>query len=421
LWNCFFWYGGNDDRKMMNTLRLLCRLVDETFPLPGRFRVRLPGDVAELSRLLTSARQERGAGYLNRPNLLQAYLRYFLPWNVFRLLKLFEGLSRENSGALFTPAGGALTGGALIGGVITDLGSGPLTLPIALWAAFPALRRTELEFRCVDRSAPALEAGRSVFDVFRRASDEDSARANLWKIKTIHDAIDAPIRGGQAKLVCALNVFNETRRGALPDAGAKKAAALLDKLCSEDGLILVMEPGVPQSGAFIAALRNGLLERGRNIAAPCPHGGPCPMPGGTPGSGPRGERRGKAKWCHFAHNTESAPPELRRLSAAAGIPKERAVFSYLLTAPPAAPAPAPNTARVRVVSDAFPVSAGEKRQDAGWGRYGCCEKGLILLTGGRADINAAASGALLEVSLPVNEKQRDGKTGALAVELPRSP
>jgi hypothetical protein len=208
----------------------------------------------------------------------------------------------------------------------------------------------------------------------------------------------------------------------LPDAAAfadaEKAAALLDRLCSREGSILVMEPGVPQSGAFIAALRNGLMERGRNIAAPCSHNGLCPMPGGTRRSGPHGERREKAKWCHFAHNTEGAPPELHRLSVSAGIPKERAVFSYLLTASPAMPGipAAPDISHVRVVSDAFPVPIVGKCRDAGWGRYGCCEKGLVLLTGTRADIDAAASGTLLEVSFGADER-RDPKTGALVAEL----
>ena len=41
-------------------------LIDKVFLLPERFRVGLPWDVAELSRLLTSGRPERGPAYLER-------------------------------------------------------------------------------------------------------------------------------------------------------------------------------------------------------------------------------------------------------------------------------------------------------------------------------------------------------------------
>jgi len=41
-------------------------LVDKTFPLPRRFMSGLTGDVADLSRLLTSGRGERTQDYLNR-------------------------------------------------------------------------------------------------------------------------------------------------------------------------------------------------------------------------------------------------------------------------------------------------------------------------------------------------------------------
>ena len=71
-----------ETRRLMDGIPAL---IEKTFPLPGRFRSALPSDVAELSRLLTSGRGERGLSYLGRPNLLSAYLRYFLPWNLYRL------------------------------------------------------------------------------------------------------------------------------------------------------------------------------------------------------------------------------------------------------------------------------------------------------------------------------------------------
>jgi hypothetical protein len=133
-------------------------LIDKTFPMPGRFRSTLPSDVAELSRLLTSGRGERGLSYLGHPSLLSAYLRYFLPWNLYRLCRLLPGLNLNFAAD----------------DRIIDLGCGPLTFAAALWISCPQLRTVPLEFHCIDRSGPALDAGRKFFAAIAASSQEDN-------------------------------------------------------------------------------------------------------------------------------------------------------------------------------------------------------------------------------------------------------
>jgi hypothetical protein len=420
---------------MHGALQELLQLIEAAFPVPGRFRPGLPGDVAELSRLLTRSRSDRKGGYLNQPKLLSAYLRYFLPWNVFRLHRLFS----FGAGGPSTAAGEALPLGLTGGSAITDIGSGPLTLPAALWLFRPELRGLNLEFRCVDKSGSALEAGKQLLGALAAAGG-----GGAWKIRTIHGPLDTPIRGEGAALVTAVNVFNEVYRfddspRELSLAG-ERAAELLERSSAREGSILVMEPGVPGSGAFIAALRNALLKRGRKITAPCTHGGPCPLPGeGRGGEVPPGSRAhsrpfpgpaaggrrtagGRAKWCHFAFDTTEAPVELHRLSAAAGIPKERAAFSFLL-AGPAGKAPelpggeTPDPPVVRILSDPFPLrefsaAAGRAGQ---WGRYGCSDRGLVLVAGNRDETERAGPGTM---GAAVLTDLRDPKTGAPVAALP---
>ena len=375
----------------------LLSAIEKTFPIPGRFRSKLPKDIAELSRLLTSARGERENSYLNQPKLLSAYLRYFLPWNVFRLNKIF----------MLTTLPALSDGDA-----ITDLGSGPLVLPIALWLAFPRLRRTELEFRCVDKSAAALEAGYKLFKELSAAGSDLTA----WKIKIIHDSMEKPVRGKAAKLAAALNVFNEISGSSnKTEHNAEKAAALLSKLCADNGSIFVMEPGNPQGGTFIAALRASLLEKGHFPFAPCTHAGPCPLLQDTVG---------KAKWCHFAHKTnietktKAVPAALHKLSAAAGIPKERAAFSFLLTDRTDRHISTVPQLRIRIISDVFSVSLG--RKNINMGCYGCSEIGLVLVAGNKTKLNAVSFGSLLELPFPKDEqsdKQWDSKSGAMVVYI----
>jgi hypothetical protein len=389
--------------ELCRALERALALVDELFPLPGRFRAGLPRDVAELSRLLTGARGERDEAYLGQPPLLSAYLRYFLPWNLYRLSRLLPSLPLALSP----------------GDALTDLGSGPLTLPLGLWLFRPELREMPLEVRCLDRTGAGLEAGKKLFSAL-------AGPRCPWTIRTIRASLGAPIRGPRAALVTAVDLFTETLRG-IPAASvralaqnAEKQGRLLSAVASETGSILVLEPGIPQSGAFIAALRGALLSLGRPPLAPCLHAEPCPLPGGPRTGSGAGNAAGSAagKWCHFAFGAEGAPPGLRRLSAAAGLPKERVVLSFLLAGPRGNPsrkdAPCldepPPELPVRIISDAFPVPPG-----GGYGRYGCSRRGLVLVAGPRGEMEGRVSGTAL-YPVPGRRERRDPKSGALVLE-----
>jgi hypothetical protein len=220
-----------------------------------------------------------------------------------------------------------------------------------------------------------------------------------------------------------VNVFNELYQD-LPHsdhaglAGAARTYAGL--LCRDpDNSVLVVEPAFPRAGEFIACLRTALAERGRLPLSPCPHAGPCPCPGGSS----RGRR--KARWCHFAFDTEGAPAGLRGLSAAAGLPKERAALSFLFSGPveksgEKAPVRAAGTGGlpVRLLSDPFPVEGGNR-----YGRYGCSEEGLVLVRGERSHIGALVSGSLFtaEEGPEIRARPRDRKSGAFIIDAGPPP
>ena len=304
--------------------------------------------------------------------------------------------------------------------VITDLGCGPLTFTCALWISRPDLRNIPLEINCVDRSAPALEAGKKIFNALCGGNEN-----NKWKINLIKKEIDfrktnPVLTSGNNKtekkvsLVCAVNIFNEVyekiphnNTEALRQTAAN-AAKLLSNEVSENphAAVFIVEPGVPRSGEFISLLRGELLKLGREPVSPCTHTAACPC-------------LSLRKWCHFAFSAENAPKELLRLSISANLPKERLVLSYLLA----------NTKgdshlqseqhlrikpqngvrhHLRVISDAFPVGAD-------YGRYGCCEQGLVLLKGEKNVIEKTASGSV--VSIKINLNERDEKSGAYIGEI----
>ncbi|GAB1481905.1 hypothetical protein MASR2M78_07200 [Treponema sp.] len=169
------------DKELQGSLDAFLDLIEKTQPLPGRFRSQLPRDVADLSHSLTDQRSDRDDGYLGKPAQLSAYLRYFLPWNLYRLVRLLPSLPLNLKD----------------GDAITDLGSGPLTVPIALWLSRPELRSLHLEFRCLDRTGKVLEAGNKLFAALVVGTNSP------WKIRTIRGSLGARIDGPKAALVTA--------------------------------------------------------------------------------------------------------------------------------------------------------------------------------------------------------------------------
>jgi hypothetical protein len=331
--------------------------------------------------------------------MLSAYLRYFLPWNLYRLCRILPGLPLD----------------LREGDVIADFGSGPLTLPSALWISRPGLRSVPLEFRCFDRTGAVLDAGKRFFAALAEFTGASGSAGMPWKIKTAAAALGAPVRGKPAALVTAANLFNELYQG-IPHSDhaglAKEARVYAGLLCrGPEGSVLVVEPGTPRAGEFIACLRAALAERGRLPLAPCPHSGPCPCPGAS--SGGR-----KTRWCHFVFDTGDAPAGLRKFSAAAGIPKERAAMSFLFAGPEIRPVEKTSAARglpVRILSDPFPVAGGNL-----YGRYGCSEKGLVLVRGKRSFIGALVSGSLFTAEgeeARTGARPRDPVSGALVIDL----
>jgi hypothetical protein len=403
--------------------------IEEAAPIQAKHRAGLKGDIRALWEDLTSERESRSVDYLGTPPALSAYLRYFLPWNVFRL------------SAIFSNADFCLPDKA----VVVDIGSGPLTLPIALYASRPELRDVPLTFYCLDRVERVLEAGQAIFETLCMRTE---GRLPPWRIELRKEGFGGPLPE-RAHLLAAANVFNEffwKDKAPLGERAIETARTLLSYL-RENGSLFIMEPGDPRSGAFITALRAAVLAEGATPLGPCPHALSCPMPGiyrhlrppeetrvakGDPNAAPSRyvlppvnmpKKRDKFPWCHFGVDTDKAPDWLKNVSAEAGLPKERAVLSYLWAARGAMARPfggipeaihssekerrakAGHGVLVRVVSEPFSLS------DGCTGQYACSNLGYTLLRRLPGD-KPFEPGDLLEVATsPLTHN--DEKSGAI--------
>ena len=371
-------------------------IVQGVRPLSSRQLLRLPENIRDVSHLLTDQRGGRRMGYLNDTVALSAYMRYFQWWNLLRLTRLFAGLKPSQ---LNVPDNG----------ICLDIGSGPLTVPIALWLARPDLREKKLTWYCLDCSQTALALGEELYLAVaaRTIADLGSEQKSLepWRIVRVKGELGVQVRQ-RAHLVTAANVFNEVveESGKPPEFTAKRAADIIMHYKEAAAQVLVVEPGTPPAVRFLTAFRGALARKGLNVVAPCPQGMEwtegtaegrgcsCPMDGG----------RGN-KWCHFTFSTEDAPEKLQKLSARAGLPKERASLAFVLASTVAAKAVAKESPlEIRVISE--PIKLPGDRT----GYYGCCRQGLVLVE----SATSLVPGQLLRVKELENPRQ-DKKSGAL--------
>ena len=359
------------------------KIISSTHPLNSKQRALLPKNILELSHTLTDERTERRLGYMNQPATLSAYTHYYLWWNLVRLTRLFSNLPsqlfnlKENS-------------------ICLDMGSGPLTVPIAVMLARPELRAKELTWYCMDISSQALSIGENLLLTV-------SARLNAkpWKIIRVKGNFGTAIKEKASFISCA-NVFNEIREGDKmpPDYLAKKyVQGILDYVNKEEETrILVIEPGTPPSSRLLSLMRDSFMRTDYFPISPCTHCTTCPMDGKKGG-----------KWCNFAFTTEQAPHALKKLSEKARLPKERAVLSFVAMTNDKKLLPdiKEGMMPVRITSDLIRLPDNKK------GYYACSEKGLLLILSEKK----LYSGSCLFIPSITEKVPKDKKTGALVVNL----
>ncbi|OJF75910.1 MAG: hypothetical protein BKP49_10365 [Treponema sp. CETP13] len=368
-------------------------LLQHIKPLSSKQLLELPHNIKALSHQLTDERSTRHTGYMNQTTLLSAYTNYFMWWNLMRLTHLFAGLPakafeslKENDFCL-------------------DLGSGPLTLPVALWLSRPELRKLKLTFYCVDLSTTALSLGEEIFLSVVAATNRKSPNpSDPWNIIRIKGNTDTTLNHDVSAVFCA-NMFNELFWNSTTplESDAKKYANMLRRYAQKKALIMVVEPGIPRAAQFVSLLRDNFLRNEYSIISPCPHEKTCPMNG----------KRGN-KWCHFVLSTANAPKKLQKLSDISKLSKDRATLSFIIVRPKVnsetAIATTTNNVKdtktyIRVVSD--PVRIPGK----GVGRYACAPWGLTLVM----EPPTSFSGSLIPVNLTTEQVYHlpiDKKTGA---------
>lgn len=374
-------------------LDLLPEALEKVWPL-RRHRRELPANIRELSAMLTCQRSELRHNYWNKPEWISAYLYYFLPWNLVRLCRLLPSLplgSPEPRSDSSLP-------------LLLDAGSGPLTVPLALWISRPEWRCLPVSLFALDASKQPLELGKALFASLGHLLDQPVWHTDFSTGPLEELARRAPHKNSAGVplhpwLVTAANVLNELKSASqMQSEGSSDVFSRMltawAPLWQNGARLLYIEPGTRLGGATIMRLREAAIEAGLHPLSPCTHSRNCPLL--------ETERPGLPRtWCHFIFSAQEAPDWLKDLSRKAGLFKTSLTLSpLLLTKESCAPRKGPLPCRV--ISQSFPVQGGTAR-------YSCTADGLGLMP----DSRSACSGSLC---MAAPGKERDGKSGAIILQ-----
>ncbi len=386
-------------KESIDILTHFDQIVADVRHLSGKQRIQLSSTIKKLSHELTDNRSSRRMGYMNDHGSISAYIIYFMWWNLVRLTRLFSNLPAAAFEKLVDDS------------YAVDIGSGPLTVPVALWLARPELRSKKITWYCMDISQTVLAAGEEIFlSVAAKTIAACKADFEPWKIIRVKGPLGTSIKNKASFVSCA-NVFNEIIQSQeMPtDFLAKKYSGDLVKYAQDSAesgsSILMIEPGDPHSARFVSLMRDALQRRGYNPLSPCPHCSSCAMPGRT-------FNNKNAKWCNFAFNTEDAPKDLMKLSAKSGLNKERASLSYVLCKKSEPKTLNPDFLHLRIASDYIRLPELKKS-----GYYACSQLGLVLAvdTTNKHPVNSE----LITIKMPKNPENLpiDQKSKAIIINI----
>lgn len=383
---------------------ILYPTLDELLPMKPNQKKELAYACKDLSRFLTTEREMLSYPYWTNQRLLSAYFHYFMVWNLIRLCKLFPKL---DFGTIPQKAN------------FVDLGSGPLTIPLALFLSKKELRQKDITFICTDIAPQPLHIGKKLFEKLR----QNLAPECTWKIQTFRAPNHKALRQihSPVSLLAMGNVLNESdeRKKISSFEQIRQIYAEACRLLDDTGKIFAVEPGTRQGARMIQILRSlaaneiqeeddentdFALEEFENaeapfqIISPCPSGISCPL---------KKQCHTQNAWCHFNTKTSHVPHELKKLSQKAGLDKDSISLSYLFLAKKAEAESilkkGESKNKARIISDAFVVPNYRGRA-----RYACHEKGLLLVL----DSAGVQAGSLCEVSIP-QKIIKDKKSHAL--------
>jgi SAM-dependent methyltransferase len=310
-----------------------------------------------LQRGLTGERRLAGERYMEKRDLLGAYLLYYWPVSYMQASLAFAELPSAPRRVL-------------------DLGSGPGPVSAAL---LDALRDGGVplpeELVLVDASPAALDLASTILA-------DGAARPGKLSTMALDLEAEPELPAGAFDLVVMGHCLNELWRGRSDSLDRK--LGLLERArrgLAPGGRVLLVEPALLITCRELIALRDRLAAEGWSVLGPCPGSYACP----ALAAGPERSCHAESPW---------APPEpVASLAAAAGLDRSSVKWTHFFLAPgsdPRDPRPTLGGFRRRVVSDPMLNKAGRLR-------YILCDDGALSAISARADDEGARAAGFMDL------------------------
>ena len=265
----------------------------------------LAANVARLSKLLTRERASRPAAYLKDKGLREAYEAYYLPLNLRKIMMPLAELDLRSENLLGDDVFRIL-----------DLGCGPGTAPLGVLEFFAAAKkRRRLAVTAVDQVDDNLKMAEESFAAFK-------SRGNLdVTLNTIRSTIEQMrcLPETTYDLIIFSNVLNETfsHDEARIVRRINLVTEYLKRYLADDGSCIIIEPALRETSRELIAVRDGLLQQGFHIYAPCFFHAECPA------------LANPKDWCH-EDLAWDPPAMIQELDNLTGLRKGSLKFSYLI-------------------------------------------------------------------------------------------
>jgi ribosomal protein RSM22 (predicted rRNA methylase) len=189
---------------------------------------------------------------------------------------------------------------ALAPRTMLDVGAGPGTVAFAAAQAFDTLA----DIRLIDTNAGL----RNLALTLMAEADSAPLRQVVESQSYRHGNALALLADAEpADLVTASYIAGEIAAGDLARFTRLLWAATA-------GVLAIVMPGTPEGYAGVLRMRADLIAAGAHVAAPCPHGRPCPLQ--------------PPDWCHFAQRLPRSRDHLRVKGG--DVPFEDEKFSYVV-------------------------------------------------------------------------------------------
>ena len=262
-------------------------------------------DVSRLSELLTKGRKTLKPSYLKDKDLRDAYIHYYVPVNMYKILVPLRELAIHPSRIFEKEMVRVL-----------DLGSGPGTAILGIIDFFSSRgKRPYLKFTAVDPISENLLETERLFKLFIEKGNADASlltiKSTIEKSKSL---ADSPF-----DIITLSNVLSEIahRYNQKIRRRINLLKTIINRSLTHDGSCIIIEPALRDTSREMLEVRDGLIGEGLNIYSPCLMNEMCPA------------LTNPADWCH--EDIPWEPPEIiKEIDRITGLRKDSLKFSYLI-------------------------------------------------------------------------------------------